>query len=171
MKLCACAMTARTMASPGRVWERVRISSGTSGSVMAAMLAAFQLAVCHSVTTIASERQFRIILPPCGGIPPPAHREVVMKAIQWIIAAAALSFVQPLQAAQSDPEVIIYRFPGVLDNGGGTFAGVATLFICTNFSGVTETIRFVTRSSGGGLLTNTTLFIDHLQTKKAATHG
>jgi hypothetical protein len=44
-----------------------------------------------------------------------------MKAIHWIIAAAAFAFVQPAQAGINDPEVIIYRFPGVLDNGGGTF--------------------------------------------------
>jgi hypothetical protein len=53
-----------------------------------------------------------------------------MKAIHWIIAAVALSFVQPTQAAQSDPEVIIYRFPGVLDNGGASNTGLATSFHC-----------------------------------------
>jgi len=70
-----------------------------------------------------------------------------MKAIHWIIAAVALSFVQPTQAAQSDPEVIIYRFPGVLDNGGASNTGLATSFHCTNFSGAAENIRFVTRAA------------------------
>ena len=96
-----------------------------------------------------------------------------MKAIHSMIAALGLAFVQPApaNAAVTDPEVIIYRFPGVIDNGGGTFTGVATLFICTNFSGAPETIRFATRGSGGGLITNIPLSIDHLQTRKAATHG
>jgi hypothetical protein len=70
-----------------------------------------------------------------------------MKAIYWIIAAAALALVQPTpaSAAAGGPEVIIYRFPGVRDDGGPSSIGVATVFHCTNFSGVPETIRFVTR--------------------------
>jgi hypothetical protein len=57
----------------------------------------------------------------------------------------ALAFVQPVpvSAATTDPEIIIYRFPGVKDDLG---TQVATVFHCTNFSGVTETIRFVTRN-------------------------
>ena len=93
-----------------------------------------------------------------------------MKAIHWIIAAAALSFVQPAQAATTDPEVIIYRFPGVLDNGGSLDMGVATVFLCTNFSGATENIRFVTRNNSGALLTNQVFTINHLATLTAATH-
>jgi hypothetical protein len=93
-----------------------------------------------------------------------------MKAIQWIIAVAALTFVQPAQAAQTDPEVIIYRFPGVFDDGGVNNAGVATSFHCTNFSGVPENIRFVTRSVSGALLTNIAVPIAHLATLTASTH-
>jgi hypothetical protein len=93
-----------------------------------------------------------------------------MKAIHWIIAAAALAFVQPAQAATTDPEVIIYRFPGVRDDGSAVNAGVATSFHCTNFSGVIEMLRFVTRANGGVLLTNATFFIGHLQTITASTH-
>jgi hypothetical protein len=50
-----------------------------------------------------------------------------MKAIHWIIAAAALAFVlpEPADAATTDPEVIIYRFPGVRDDGSADFVGVA----------------------------------------------
>ena len=36
-----------------------------------------------------------------------------MKAIHWIIAAAAFLFAEPVQAGVNDPEVIIYRFPGI----------------------------------------------------------
>jgi hypothetical protein len=93
-----------------------------------------------------------------------------MKAVHWITAAAALAFVQPAQAAQSDPEVIIYRFPGVLDDGSLAFVGAATVFHCTNFSGVPENIRWVTRNSAGGLLDNTSFGIPHLQTITVGTH-
>ena len=95
-----------------------------------------------------------------------------MKARYWIIAAAALSFVQlaPANATVVDPEVIIYRFPGVRDNGGGTDTGVATVFHCTNFSGTTETLRFVTRGFEGVLIQNTVVPILHLQTKTVSTH-
>jgi predicted porin len=93
-----------------------------------------------------------------------------MKAIQWTIAAAALAFVQPVQAAQSDPEVIIYRFPGVRDDGGAGFVGVATVFHCTNFSGVTENIRFVTRDDAGAIASNSAFNISHLLNITVSTH-
>src|SRR5262249_55128290 len=93
-----------------------------------------------------------------------------MKAIRWTIAAAAFAFVQPAHAATTDPEVISYRFPGVRDTGGGADAGVATAFHCTNFSGVDETLRFVTRNSVGQLLSNVAVPIAHLTTKTLSTH-
>ena len=93
-----------------------------------------------------------------------------MKAIRWIIAATAATFVQPTQAATTSPEVIIYRFPGVTDSGQGENFGVATIFHCTNFSGVTENIRFVTRHSAGPLITNRVFPIAHLATLTASTH-
>ena len=94
-----------------------------------------------------------------------------MQAIHWIIAAAAFAFVQPASAATTDPEVIIYRFPGVLDDGGESDAGLATVFHCTNFSGATETVRFVTRNFDGALKSNATYTLDHLATKTASTHN
>src|SRR5262245_34013182 len=93
-----------------------------------------------------------------------------MKAIHWITAAAALACTEPVQAAVSDPEVIIYRFPGVKDDGGAAAVGVATAFICTNFSGVTESIRLVTRQANGVLLTNVPFNIAHLDTHTFTTH-
>ena len=92
-----------------------------------------------------------------------------MKAVHWIIAAAALSSVQPSQAAFGDPEVIIYRFPGVKDDGLADFTGVATVFHCTNFSGVTELIRYVTRNFDGTLKSNVTHSIGHLNSLGAST--
>jgi hypothetical protein len=94
-----------------------------------------------------------------------------MKAIHWIIAAAAFATIQPSQAAMTDPEVILYRFPGVRDSGGAAGTGVATVFHCTNFSGVAETLRFVTRFSTGNLASNVPTSIVHLATKTAATHN
>src|SRR5262245_33186446 len=93
-----------------------------------------------------------------------------MKAIHWIIAAAAFAFVQPAKAATTDPEVIIYRFPGVKDSGNGPLSLTATVFHCTNFSGVTENIRFVTRDEFGNLVQNNIIDIPHLLTRTASTH-
>jgi len=93
-----------------------------------------------------------------------------MKVIHWVIAAAALSFVQPAQAGVNDLEVIIYRFPGVFDSGGTDNAGVATVFFCTNFSGVTENIRFVTRQSNATIATNLVVALSHLTTSITVTH-
>ena len=89
-----------------------------------------------------------------------------------MIAALGLALVLPTtsDAATTDPEVIIYRFPGVSDDGGGTFAGEATVFYCTNFSGVTETIRFVTRTRDAALVSNRSVGLAHLGTITAATH-
>jgi hypothetical protein len=74
-----------------------------------------------------------------------------MKTFYGMVAVAGIVFglAAPATAATSDPEVIIYRFPGVYDDGGVTNNGVATVFHCTNFSGVTENIRMVTRASDG----------------------
>src|SRR3954451_5269262 len=96
-----------------------------------------------------------------------------MTKIQALVVSAALAIgiAAPAVAGTSDPEVIIYRFPGVRDDAAGSFTGVATVFHCTNFSGATETIRFVTRGTGGDLKTNSTLAIIHLATKTAVTHA
>jgi len=101
---------------------------------------------------------------------PAPIKELVMKVVNWITAAAALACAQPVQAGINDPEIIIYRFPGVLDDGGATNVGEATVFHCTNFSGVDENIRFVTRNSAGSLQSNEVLQIAHLATRTASTH-
>jgi hypothetical protein len=96
-----------------------------------------------------------------------------MKAIHSMIAALGLALVLPAaaDAATTDPEVLIYRFTGVRDNGSNVNMGVATSFHCTNISGVTETIRFVTRGPSGNLLTNVMFDIGHLATLTASTHN
>jgi len=95
-----------------------------------------------------------------------------MKAIHWMLTVSAIAsgLPAPAQAAVTDPEVIIYRFPGVRDDGFGDFVGVATVFHCTNFSGATENIRFVSRDSNAGLVSNVLISINHLATLTVATH-
>jgi hypothetical protein len=95
-----------------------------------------------------------------------------MKLIHSIIAALGLAFVlpAPADAGVNDPEVIIYRFPGVKDDGGAAFVGVATVFHCTNFSGVQESIRLVTRDRLGELVRNFSITISHLLTTTFSTH-
>ena len=92
-----------------------------------------------------------------------------MKAIQWIIAAAAVACAAPVQAGVNDPEKIIYRGSGVLDNGGNDFDGLATAFHCTNFSGVNENIRFVIRTNLGALVANGAIAVPHLNTQTVLT--
>jgi hypothetical protein len=93
-----------------------------------------------------------------------------MKAIHWITAAAALVCAEPVQAGINDPEVIIYRFPGVHDDGGAPNFGTATVFLCTNFSGAQENMRFVTRTGNVTLFSNITASLNHLQTIVVSTH-
>ena len=94
-----------------------------------------------------------------------------MKVIHWIVAAAAFAFVQSAQAATTDPEVIIYRFPGVLNDGGTMNAGIATVFHCTNFSGENEIVRFVVRNFDGQIMANSAVTIGHLRTRTQSTHS
>ena len=107
-----------------------------------------------------------------------------MKGICWSIAAVVLAFALSAQAqdraverAAADPamdaggtELILYRFPGVIDNGGAANTGVATSFHCTNFSGVIETLRIVVRNWDGGDVANYSVAITHLATITFSTH-
>jgi len=96
-----------------------------------------------------------------------------MKTVQALVVSTALAIgmATPASAGVNDPEVIIYRFPGVQDDGSANFAGVATKFLCTNFSGLAESMRFATRDQDGTLLSNQTAPINHLQSVTAVTHG
>ena len=96
-----------------------------------------------------------------------------MKVARWMTAVAGIAFVLSGQApdralgAVGDPEVILYRFTGVRDNTGSS----ATVFHCTNFSGVTETIRIVVRDSLAGVVANFAQPLNHLETITFATHN
>ena len=99
--------------------------------------------------------------------------ERIMTKIQALVVSAALAIgmAAPASAGVNDPEIIIYRFPGVLDNAGsGLVSGEATVFHCTNFSGVNENIRFVTREFDGTLKSNTPITVSHLRTGSIGTH-
>ena len=94
-----------------------------------------------------------------------------MKTIQWLVLSALMAgMAAPASAGVNDPEVIIYRFPGVLDNGFPSNMGRATAFHCTNFSGVPETIRVAVRDLDGNLVSNFPATTAHLQTKTFTTH-
>jgi len=88
-----------------------------------------------------------------------------MKSLRCLIAAAALAFMVPAQAGINDPEVILYRVSGVVDVNSGW----ATIFFCTNFSGVTETLRVVVRSPSAALMANVPVSIAHLNSVALAT--
>ena len=89
-----------------------------------------------------------------------------------LTAVAMIAFVLPVQipdralGAVGDAEVILYRFTGVFDNTGPA----ATAFHCTNFSGVTETVRIVVRDGFAGVLANLADIVPHLQTRTYTTH-
>jgi len=95
-----------------------------------------------------------------------------MKTVHALVVSAALAIgmAAPTSAAQTDPEVIIYRFPAVRDDGGSSNVGTATIFFCTNFSGTDENLRIVIRSGNGTLVNNSLIPMTHLQTFGVATH-
>ncbi len=108
-----------------------------------------------------------------------------MNIFRWIIVAGGIFIALPaqaqdrvsgssaLEAIASDvggTELILYRYPGVRDTESLTNPGVATVFQCTNFSGVTETLRIVVRDPGGVVLANSAFLINHLQTLTVSTH-
>jgi len=87
-----------------------------------------------------------------------------MKSLRHLIAVAAVAFALPAQAGINDPEVLIYRVSGVIDNGG-----FGTTVFCTNFSGVDERIRIAVRDKTGTLVVNGALTVSHLNTHAFST--
>ena len=98
-----------------------------------------------------------------------------MKVTRWLstVATIGLALAGGIiggAAAVGDPEIIIYRVVGARDNGSGDFSGIATGIDCTNFSGATQTVRFVARNLDSTVKANATLTIAHLETRAAVTH-
>src|SRR5262249_31704715 len=122
-----------------------------------------RLALCHRSKVGLSFHR--------GAFPPSTMERIMTKISLAVVSAAlAIGMVAPASAATTDPEVLVYRFPGVRDDRSGVNSGVATVFHCTNFSGVDETVRFVTRFSSGGLASNAAVTIHHLATRSVSTH-
>src|SRR6185436_11756372 len=71
----------------------------------------------------------------------------------------------------TDPQMQIYRFTGLRDNGGAVNAGTATVLHCTNFSGSTETLRLQIRQFTGTVVKDNTFNVTHNYTFTIATHG
>ena len=93
-----------------------------------------------------------------------------MKTYLSAIALAA-ALAQPAAAVTFPSLTTIYVGSGVRDDGGGANAGVATVFNCSNVSGVTATLRFlVLNQTGNGIEADATVQIVHGQTRNAATH-
>jgi len=89
-----------------------------------------------------------------------------MKSLRHLIAVGAVAFTMPAQvtvpaqAGINDPEVLIYRLSGVIDDN----SGFATSIYCTNFSGVIETVRVVIRAADSTLKANVPSNVAHLNT-------
>jgi hypothetical protein len=95
----------------------------------------------------------------------------MMKLLCSLLTAAAFACVLPAQAAQTDPEIIIYRASGVIDTGSAANVGVATVFQCTNISIVTENLRFVIRNFNSVIAANQLFTVPSFQTLTASTHS
>ena len=92
-----------------------------------------------------------------------------------LIALAAALFAAGLAAPASAitfPSLTtIYIGSGVRDDGSANNVGSATVFHCSNVSGVTATIRFLVLSQGGLIEGDVAATIDHGQSYAVHTHG
>lgn len=105
----------------------------------------------------------------------------------WLLGLAFVGFAFPADAldraqmpnstrlerpeATTDPLKGIYRVSGVRDNGGAINTGVATSFHCTNFSTVTENIRYLILNFNGIVVADVTATVASFRTHTASTHG
>jgi hypothetical protein len=72
--------------------------------------------------------------------------------------------------AVTDPLLLIYRVPGVRDDGGGFDAGTATTFHCSNFSNVSEKLAFQIRQSNGPVIKDVAFNVPAFGTFTVSTH-
>ena len=98
-----------------------------------------------------------------------------MKTIQSLIVLIGLAIGTAAPASaqggvggslEDSTNVVLYRFPGVLDDGNF----VATVFHCTNFSGALEAVRFVIRAYNGSVAVNKAFTVPHGDTITVVTH-
>ena len=89
----------------------------------------------------------------------------------FVAAALAATLAQPASATTFPTLTTIYIGTGVYDDGGIVQDGSATVFQCTNVSGVSANVRFLVLSSAGVALGSATLTIPHGGTRTAGTHN
>jgi hypothetical protein len=82
----------------------------------------------------------------------------------------ASATTEPASSGVKSPLVAIYRVSGVYDDGGGVNTGRATSFLCSSFSGVDETIRFVIRDEVGAIRKDDKAVIIARGTRIVSTH-
>jgi hypothetical protein len=84
--------------------------------------------------------------------------EANMKFLPWIVATVALASLAPTPApaASGAPPFLVYRIPGLRDDGGGVGVGTATALTCTLYSGVPEDLVVAVRNQVGDLVTAVT---------------
>jgi hypothetical protein len=86
--------------------------------------------------------------------------------------AAACVLAAPTMATTFPSLTTIYVVTGIKDNGGTSSVGTATAIQCSNVSGVTTTIRFLTLSATGVVLDSTTADdVAHGATIEVSTHN
>jgi hypothetical protein len=83
----------------------------------------------------------------------------------------AATLAQPAAAITFPSLTTIYIGSGVRDDGGAAFAGTATIFHCSNVSGVNTQIRFLVLSNQGEVRGNVTRTAAHGQTLTVTTHA
>ena len=89
------------------------------------------------------------------------------------LAAFALfaALAQPATAITFPGLTTIYVGSGVKDSGSGANAGTATVFHCTNVSGLAASVRALTLLPNGTVAGSTTVNVAHGATATLSTHG
>ena len=88
-----------------------------------------------------------------------------------VLESIALAAPAAPALAASGPSQVLYIFPGVADDGGGTGTNLTTVVHRFSFSLAQETFQFVVRNFDGSILKNTTFNMNRFQTVTVATHG
>ena len=98
--------------------------------------------------------------------------EVMKKSVFAVaLAASALAFAPTASATTFPTLTTIYVGSGVRDSGGADNVGIATVFHCSNVSGVTTTIRFLVLNHVGGIAGSLSVSVAHGRTQTAPTHN
>jgi hypothetical protein len=86
-------------------------------------------------------------------------------------AFAVFALVPPATATTFPSLTTIYVGTGVFDSGHGDNAGTATVFFCSNVSGIAAQVRFVVLDNSANVVGNVTVNVAHGESTIAATHG